>query len=200
MIPLKSAEQIYEYCKSNNLGSGTTKGWAIKHFQLLLDNLSSGEEIYCVFIGMHNYISMTKHDGNYAYAVTNKRIIMAQHKMFGTNVQSINLDNINDITLSRSGVKGIGIGTVCIDTYKEKFNVGVNTSYAQNVYTKVHDALDEIKGSFFNRSADVSNPVSTTVHVEKSPAEQIKEFKELLDLGIITQDEFEKKKKQLLGL
>ncbi|MBO5927967.1 MAG: SHOCT domain-containing protein [Clostridia bacterium] len=33
-----------------------------------------------------------------------------------------------------------------------------------------------------------------------SPAEELKKFKELLDSGIITQDEFNAKKKELLGL
>ena len=41
-------------------------------------------------------------------------------------------------------------------------------------------------------------PVSITNAV--SPAEELKKFKELLDLGIITQEEFDAKKKQLLGL
>lgn len=197
MIALKNADQIYDYCKTNNLGTGMTRGWAIKHFQLLLDNLNSDEEIYCVFIGMHNYKSATKHDGNYAYAVTNKRIIMAQHKMFGANVQSVSLNNINDITMTRSGVAGIGIGTVCIDTFKEKFNVAINTNFAPNVYNKVHEALDEIKGNTYENNAP--SPQNTK-QVEKSPVEQIKEYKELLDMGIITQDEFNIKKKQLLGL
>jgi predicted Zn-dependent peptidase len=33
-----------------------------------------------------------------------------------------------------------------------------------------------------------------------SSAEELKKFKELLDLGIITQEEFDAKKKQLLGI
>jgi len=33
-----------------------------------------------------------------------------------------------------------------------------------------------------------------------SPADEIKKYKELLDMGAITQDEFDAKKKQLLGL
>ena len=33
-----------------------------------------------------------------------------------------------------------------------------------------------------------------------SPAEELKKMKELLDMGIITQEEFDSKKKQLLGL
>ena len=36
--------------------------------------------------------------------------------------------------------------------------------------------------------------------VENSTAEQLKKYKELLDMGIITQEEFDAKKKQLLGL
>jgi len=35
---------------------------------------------------------------------------------------------------------------------------------------------------------------------EKSPAEKVKELKELLDLGILTQEEFDAKKKELLEL
>ena len=40
----------------------------------------------------------------------------------------------------------------------------------------------------------------TTVIEQVSAADEIKKFKELLDMGIITQEEFEAKKKQLLGL
>ncbi len=33
-----------------------------------------------------------------------------------------------------------------------------------------------------------------------SPADELKKFKELLDMDVITQEEFDTKKKQLLGL
>lgn len=42
----------------------------------------------------------------------------------------------------------------------------------------------------------VAAPVSTAT----SPADEIKKYKELLDMGAITQEEFDQKKKQLLGL
>jgi predicted Zn-dependent peptidase len=35
---------------------------------------------------------------------------------------------------------------------------------------------------------------------QSSPADEIRKYKELLDDGVITQEEFEQKKKQLLGL
>ena len=41
---------------------------------------------------------------------------------------------------------------------------------------------------------------TTIVQQAISPAEEVKKMKELLDMGIITQEEFEIKKKQLLGL
>ncbi len=36
--------------------------------------------------------------------------------------------------------------------------------------------------------------------IEKSPTEQVKELKELIDMGAISQEEFDKKKKELLNL
>ena len=45
------------------------------------------------------------------------------------------------------------------------------------------------------------NPASDTLQVDmKSVTEQLKSMKELLDMGILTQEEFDAKKKQLLGL
>lgn len=40
----------------------------------------------------------------------------------------------------------------------------------------------------------------TTVIQQTSAADELKKFKELLDMGVITQEEFDAKKKQLLGL
>ena len=48
---------------------------------------------------------------------------------------------------------------------------------------------------------NASNKGGTTiVQQANSPAEEVKKMKELLDMGIITQEEFDAKKKQLLGL
>ena len=45
-------------------------------------------------------------------------------------------------------------------------------------------------------------PIATTIkqEVPKSEADELKKYKELLDSDIITQEEFDAKKKQLLGL
>ena len=47
---------------------------------------------------------------------------------------------------------------------------------------------------------DIKNAPVGGVVQQISPAEELKKFKELLDLGIITQEEFDAKKKALLGI
>jgi hypothetical protein len=59
------------------------------------------------------------------------------------------------------------------------------------------DDMMELKRMIESRNAP-ANPIVQSQG--SSAAMQIKEFKELLDDGIITQEEFESKKKQLLGI
>lgn len=54
---------------------------------------------------------------------------------------------------------------------------------------------DYIEGIILNRSRNKG-----TVVQQVSPAEELKKFKELLDMGVISQAEFDAKKKQILGL
>ncbi len=55
--------------------------------------------------------------------------------------------------------------------------------------------------SFVKRSKSFNPETKVTVEVaSKSEADELKKFKELLDAGVITQEEFDTKKKELLGL
>ena len=185
---LNAAKQMYQYCVDNHFGNGMNEKWGIKHFKLIEQALQSDEEVLMCFIGLHNYVSMTKHDNNFAYAITNKRVIMAQQKVIGQVVQSVLLKNLNDITAN----SGITLGVITIDTIKEKFNVCVDIQSANNICEKVHEVLLSMEDS---RTAQPQIQIQQT-----SSADEILKYKNLLDMGIITQDEFEKKKKQLLGL
>lgn len=184
---LKTASEMYQYCIDNGYGSGMNKNWGKKHFALIEQALMNDEYVQIAFIGIHNYISMTKHDGNFAYVITNKRIIMAQQKLFGENFQTISLDNVNDVTFS----SGMTLGVLTIDTIKERFNVSLNKVSAKKISEAVHNVLDAMK-----KITKGDNEYSGT----RSVTEEIKKYKELLDIGAITQEEFEAKKKQLLNL
>ena len=181
---MRTGEEMYDYCIKNGYGSGMTRGWGIKHFNLAAAALGPDEEVKMCFIGLHNYRSMTQHDSNFAYVVTNKRIIMSQKKLIGETFQTVSLGNINDITFE----SGLAFGIMTIDTIREKFNICLDKVSAKKINEEIHTVLDSLKR------------ISTDTNGNISAADEIKKYKELLDLGAITQEEFDHKKKELLNL
>lgn len=182
---MRTAEEMYQYCVDNGFGTGWNRKWGVKHFSLIEQALNADEQIIMCFIGLHNYDS-SNHDSNFAYAITNKRIIMAQQKVIGQNFQTVSLENVNDVSMSTSLLMGV----ITVDTIKEKFNVGVDKITAKKINDMIHDILLTTKK---NETA----PIPTANNI--SVADEILKFKKLFDMGAITQEEFEKKKAELLG-
>ena len=73
------------------------------------------------------------------------------------------------------------------------FNKKDNINLMEEIYNFVEKRILEEKQA--KRA-----PAGTVIQQAASPAEELKKMKELLDMGIITQEEFDAKKKQLLGL
>ena len=59
--------------------------------------------------------------------------------------------------------------------------------------------MKEIK-NFVEKAKEKATDTATTIIQQVSAADELKKYKDLLDAGIITQEEFDAKKKQLLGL
>lgn len=195
--PLSTAEGMYQYCNDNKFNSGCNKKFMLEHFKIIEDNLMDDEKVYVTFVGVHNYVSATKHDGNHAYAITNKRIMIVQEDI---DIISISLEDINNITFK----SGIVLGTITIDTIKGTFNIGSDKTAAKLVNSRIHEAINEIYNDNNDNNDNNNNNnnenerlVSTTV---VSVADELKKFKELLDMGVLTQEEFDAKKEQLLNL
>ena len=74
------------------------------------------------------------------------------------------------------------------------FSYATANDYVKNLYLDVKKVFDEYK----SKESEVS--VGNTIVQEVSAADELKKFKDLLDIGAITQEEFDAKKKQLLGL
>lgn len=183
---MRTAEEMVQYVDEHKLGQGMTKKWRLKHFKVAEKQLNNDEEVLACFMGIHNYISTSKHDSNYAYVITNKRFIMTQKKLMGENVKTVSRNHLNDVTKSTGLVWGI----LEFDTFKETFNVAIDKYTTDRVYNIVNEFLFSNNSSIRNEPSAQSN---------KSPIEELKEFKELLDMDIITQEEFEMKKKEVLG-
>ena len=103
----------------------------------------------------------------------------------GENVKTITRRNLNDISKTTGMIWGI----LTIDTIKEKLNIATNKSEIDAIYNGVNKIL-------FQDEIIISK--TTTNTTTKSPIEELKEYKELLDLDIITQEELDKKKQEVL--
>ncbi|MFM2565127.1 PH domain-containing protein [Bacillus sp. GX] len=187
--PLSCAEGMYQFCIDNKFGSGFNEKSGVKHFKVLEDNLMNGEKIHMTYIGMHDYQSTTKHDGNYAYAITNKRIMFGQKTMTGEKFKAVDHEKINYISFET----GMLFGFITIDTPQEKFKVALDKGSAKSINNHIHQVLDALKSKPNEAQPQaVSAPISIT--------DELKKFKELFDMGVITEDEFNAKKKQLLDI
>lgn len=185
---MRTAIEMYENCVVNGYGMGQNKKWALKHFAIIEKALSNDEKVLMCFIGLHNYISPTKHDQNYAYAVTSKRIMMAQQRVVGQNFQSIMLSNLNDVSMRT----GIVFGTITIDTIKEKFNVGVAPVIANKINESIHDILYSLHQSSNSREQIAATTQTISI------ADEVLKCKNLLDIGAISEDEFNELKRSLI--
>ncbi len=95
------------------------------------------------------------------------------------------------------------------DEYESDLDVIDKIATGEIIAAPESDKKEEIKQKLSETVNDAKKGVSSIIgkfvkredEVQKAdPVEEIKKFKELLDLGVITQEEFDKKKKEVLSL
>lgn len=135
--------------------------------------------IVCAIITLIVYLWYSK----MAITVTDKRIYGSV--AFGKRVD-LPLDSVSAVGISM--FQGIAIGT---SSGRIVFSMIRNRDEIHNV----------ISNLLIQRQNQSKTPISTiTQEIPLSNADELKKYKELLDMGVITQEEFDAKKKQLLGL
>lgn len=133
-----------------------------------------------VIIGQIFYMAMSKVE----MTVTNKRVY--GKAIFGRRVD-LPLDMISAIGTTL--FKGIAVTTA---SGAIKFQMIKNS-------IDIHSAISQL----LVERQEIGKKASRTIvkqEIPQSNAEELRKYKELLDLGVITQEEFNAKKKQLLGL
>ena len=131
---------------------------------------------------------------SYSITVTNKRVF--GKTKFGKRVD-LPIDSISAIAMS--AFKGIAVAT---SSGKIKFGFIKNRD---EIHKVISNLLIERQKSSKNETTKTGYQPASVSPINKPAAsvngtEEIKKYKELLDSGIITQEEFDAKKKQLLGL
>ncbi len=102
-----------------------------------------------------------------------------------TSLETIPVGEINSVNCRGNGMTG---GHLEIHTITKTYDILI--SYKKEIMQKIQNTFEQAKS---NTNTNVSQSVF-------SSADEIVKFKHLLEQGIITQEEFDKKKQQLLGL
>lgn len=100
---------------------------------------------------------------------------------------------------------GMALGYLQLETASSTMNNRGDNFFNENSFTfddDLFEQMDEV-AKFIKKKVDeakLNKNSPATVIQQTSSADELKKFKELLDMGVITQEEFDAKKKQLLGL
>ena len=166
-----------------------------KTFEYILPKVNDTEEILFAF---NVPISVGPIVGNTGVIITNKKMIYGRSSsgfLSQGGMKIVDITDINDISFHDvDALQRFLIADsykINIDTIREEvvMNFGCiksNRQKVEEVATKLTDILFELKNK-------KNAPAAVSV------ADEMLKFKQLLDMGIITQEEFEKKKRELLG-
>ncbi len=102
---------------------------------------------------------------------------------------------------------GYQLGYLQMETASALMNNGKDNFFNENSFTFAEKSMIEVEKAtaFIKKKVDEmkkqkKNSTVSTASANVSVADELKKFKELLDLEVITQEEFDAKKKELLGL
>ena len=111
----------------------------------------------------------------------------------------------NDVIAVQFKRSNLQLGYLQLETASSTMNNKASNFFNENTFTfdgnldfKMEEVQKYIKQKVDEAKKQKNAPVVVAGSV--SSADELKKFKELLDMGIITQEEFDAKKKQLLGL
>ena len=130
-------------------------------------------------------------DGNtWLIVCTNKRVLMLDKGMiYGLKLIDIPLDRINSISHS----KGLIFGKIAITD-------GATTRMIENISKDTVSFFADIVNEQVELYKKNKNISKSQVLNNISPADELIKYKQLLDMGALTKEEFDKKKKELLGV
>ena len=139
---LQTAKAMYQYSCDHGFGTGFGPNWGKKNFGMVQKHLEPDEQVLCTFVGLHRFRSMSTHQRNFAYAITNRRIIMAQVRIFGlTRFESVPLNWIMNISFDYEST----IGVMKIMMPKDAVTIGMTQESAQALCQELTELLPTIQ-------------------------------------------------------
>lgn len=125
----------------------------------------------------------------FAFLLNSSELVVTDKRVYGKTAFGKRVDlPLDSISAVSTGIfKRISVAT----------SAGEIHFYELQNREEVHECINKL---LIQRQNTMQNKAVHVENVVKSDADELKKYKELLDTGVITQEEFDAKKKQLLGL
>ena len=135
--PITTADAMAEYCLDHKFNQGFDANWCKAHFHLIQNKLNHDEEVEMTFIGLHDYISLTEHQKNHAYAITGKNLYIVRKNLGGGTLKTLPLGNIARVSLQPE----IAFGKMTLETSQGKLNIAIDNDHAEKIYSRLSSIL-----------------------------------------------------------
>lgn len=129
--------------------------------------------------------------GNW-YAFTDKRMIFKQHKFVGTEDSTIPYKNILSINLSTSLIQR----NLSVSTKAGEYNPAI--AKGNTGKEELRNLVEYVNGKASKENAEEEETSKSNEENSENPKEKLEDIKELHDKGILSDEEFENKKKEIL--
>ncbi len=185
---MKTAEEMYKYCLENRFGGSLNRMYALKSFSLIEKELHKDEEVLMTFSGIHDYKPLRNYNGGFTYALTDRRLIMSYKSLVVKMLEQLKYEDLSNITFKM----GIIYGVITVEAFKEHLKIAVSKSEANNIFNKINEIVLNAK----NKQSDSNYELTEK---EKIISVKLKGLQELLDMKVLSEEEFEKQRKELLA-
>ena len=139
---LRTAGEMYQYSWDNGFGQGFGRNWGLKNFRIIEERLEPGETAFLTFVGLHRFHSMSAHQRNFAYAITDRRILMGQSRSFWrTRFESVPLNAVQNLSFD----SGDSIGVMKIMLARDAVAVGMGAENAGALSARLKELLPLIQ-------------------------------------------------------
>lgn len=194
---MKTSDEMFKYCQSNC----TMQEYKLKHrltdFAMIEDCLEEDEQAIMCFTGAYSEtnlkgastglsIFVAEEDNLWACAFTNKRFIMAQKCKSPVRLRIIPYSKLTDVFVVISEPNA----NIIISTVTTDFDIHMDSEQGRNVKRLLNGMLRKIEQKKSSMQAEYSDRYDI--------AEEIRKFKALCNDGIITEEEFRKRKMSYL--
>ena len=187
-MALETPKDAYIFCKQNGLldvAAAIVGGMNFKqHFEVAYNSLAQGEIAEYVFgaswKGMYDFT----HNSGVACVLTNERLIMAQKYAFNKTSRAVQLVTINSVNVHQ-GAMWSGVDVI---TNAETIELRTAKKHADVIRAEIQNSMNNV----------LRTRAQPVVQANTSAADELLKFKQLLDAGVITQQEFDAQKAKLL--